>query len=126
LSRQVWTWIGQAALGATLGLALAVAVGWWLWPITDADTVPSVLRQDYHDDYVVMVATAYEVGRDLEQARARLALLEPGNPAAPAVELAERLIVADGSVEDIARLARLARDLGAITPALSPYAGSGP
>jgi len=111
----------QAAISAVVGLALGFAVGWWLWPVQYTNTAPAVLRQDYHDDYVVMVATAYEVDGDLEQARARLQLLDPEEPAASVLELAERLVEAGGSAEDITRLARLARALGAITPTLAPY-----
>ena len=118
--------IVQVAVGAVVGLVLGFAVGWWLGPVQYTNTAPNVLRQDYHDDYVVMVATAYAVGNDLQQARERLKLLAPEEPAAPVVELAERLIEAGGSAEDIAGLARLAEALGALTPALIPYLESGP
>jgi len=111
----------QAAVAVAVGLALGFAVGWWLWPVQYTNTAPAVLRQDYRDDYIVMVATAYEVERDLEQARERLKLLNPEEPAVSVTELAERLIEADGSSEDIARLARLAWALGATAPTLIPY-----
>jgi hypothetical protein len=100
---------------------LGFAVGWWIWPVQYTNTAPNVLRQDSRDDYVVMVASAYEVERDLEQARARLKLLDPEEPATPVVELAERLVEVGGSAEDIIYLARLAGALGAISPALTPY-----
>ena len=121
MSKRARKWVTRAAVGAAVGLALGFAIGWWLWPVRYTNTAPTVLRQDYHDDYVVMVATAYEVEEDLEQARERLELLNPEEPAAPVVELAERLIEADGSTEDIARLARLALALGATTSTLAPY-----
>jgi hypothetical protein len=111
----------QATVGVVIGLALGFAIGWGLWPVEYTNTSPDVLRQDYHDDYIVMVATAYEVEGDLERARERLALLDPQEPTAPMIELAERLIEVNGDVEDIARLARLAGALGAITPTLAPY-----
>jgi hypothetical protein len=121
VSEQAQRWGMRAAIGAVAGLALGFAVGWWLWPVQYTNTAPAVLRQDYHDDYVVMVATAYRVEMDLEQARERLSLLDPEDPAAPVVELAERLVEANGSVEDINCLAHLAWTLGAITPTLTPY-----
>jgi len=121
MSKQARKWVARAAAGVVVGLAIGCAIGWWLWPVQYTNTAPTVLRHDYRDDYVVMVATAYEVEEDLEQARERLGLLDPEEPAAPVVELAERLIEADGSADDIARLARLAWALGATTSALAPY-----
>ena len=114
-------WVTQAAAGVVIGLVLALAIGWWLWPVQYTNTAPDVLRQDYHDDYVVMVATAYEVDGDLEQVRTCLELLDPEEPTVPLVELAERLVQANGSREDITRLANLAQALGALSPALVPY-----
>jgi predicted Co/Zn/Cd cation transporter (cation efflux family) len=115
------TWAMRITAGAAVGLMLAFAIGWWIWPVQYTNTAPDVLRQDYRDDYVVMVATAHEVEQDLEQARNRLKLLDPEEPAAPVVELAERLVEAGGSAEDITYLARLARALGNLPPTLTPY-----
>ena len=110
----------QAALGVAAGLALGLVIG-WLWPVQYTNTAPAVLRQDYRDDYVVMVAAAYEVEGDPERARERLALLDAENPAAPVVELGERLVAVGGSARDITRLARLSWALKAVTPTLVPY-----
>jgi hypothetical protein len=114
-------WIIQIVAGLALGLALGVATGWLWWPVEYTNTSPAVLRRDYRDDYVVMVATTYEVDGDLEQARERLALLDPQNPTAPVVELAGQLVAVGGSRADITRLARLAWAFRAITPQLVPY-----
>ncbi len=116
-------WVARAAVGVALGLALGFAVGWWLWPVTYTNTSPAALRQDYHDDYVLMVAATYQVEEDLEEARARLELLNPERPAAPVLELARGLIEGEGNEEDITRLAHLARALGATDPVLRPYTG---
>ena len=113
--------ITRAAFGVIFGLAVGFAIGWWLWPVQYTNTAPIVLRQDYHDDYIVMIATSHEVDKDLEQAQRRLRLLDPQEPAAPVVELSEKLVQVKGSTEDIARLARLAQALGALTPTLAPY-----
>lgn len=112
-------------MGLAAGLALGLVIG-WLWPVQYTNTAPSVLRQDYRDDYVVMVASAYEIEGDPERARERLALLDAEEPAAPVVELGERLVEAGGGAEDIVRLARLAWALKAITPTLVPYLEGGP
>ncbi len=114
------SWGARVAAGVAVGLALGLATGWF-WPVQYTNTAPGVLRQDYYDDYVVMVATTYEVEGDLERACERLELLDPDEPAAPVVELAERLVEAGGSADDITRLARLAWALKAITPTLVPY-----
>jgi hypothetical protein len=117
-------WIARAAIGIAVGLALGTAIGWWIWPVTYTNTSPAALREDYRDDYILMTATAYEVEGDLEQARSRLERLNPEEPAAPVIDLAERLMAAGGREEEIARLARLAQALGTTDPALAPYGGS--
>jgi hypothetical protein len=119
-------WIGRAAIGIAVGLVLGLAIGWWIWPVTYTNTSPTALREDFCNDYILMTATAYEVDRDLEHARVRLERLNPEEPAAPVTDLAERLIEADASKEEIARLTGLARALGVTGPALAPYMGSWP
>lgn len=126
MSRRTRKWLISAAVGVAVGLALGFAIGWWLWPVQYKNTAPATLRQDYRDDYLVMVATAYEIERDLQQARGRLELLDRQEPAAPVIELAERLIEAGGGGETITCLARLARALGATPPALELYLESSP
>jgi hypothetical protein len=126
VSRQTKRWVIRAAVGAAVGLAMGFAIGWWLWPVQYTNTAPGVLRQDYRDDYIVMVASTYEAERDLERARERLKLIDAEEPAAPVIELAERLIEVGGSPEDITRLAHLAGALGATTPRLAPYLEGSP
>lgn len=121
MGQQPLGWTARAAIGIALGLALGFAVGWWLWPVTYTNTSPAALRDDYHDDYVLMVAAAYEVEEDLQAARSRLELLNPERPADPALELAERLIEEGGREEDIGRLAYLVEAFGVTDPMLAPY-----
>jgi hypothetical protein len=121
LEPQARRWIVQGVIGVTVGLVLGFLIGWWILPVEYTNTPPSVLRRDYRDEYIVMVATAYEVEGDLDQARERLAALDPNDPAAPVVELAERLVATGSGSEDLVRLARLAQALDAITPLLMLY-----
>jgi hypothetical protein len=121
VSVQAWRWIIQAVVGAAVGLALGFGIGWGFWPYEPTDAAPAALRWDYRENYVIMVATAYEAEGDLELARQRLMLLDPDNPAAPVVQLGERLVAAGAGPEDITRLARLAWAMGVITPPLVPY-----
>lgn len=118
---QVRRWIIQLVVGVAVGLALGSGIGWGLWPYEPADASPAALRWDYQENYVIMVATAYEAEGDLTLAYERLAVLDPKNPAVPVVQLGERLVAAGASTEDITRLARLAWAMDAITPPLMPY-----
>jgi len=112
--------------GLAAGIALGLLVGWVLWPVRYTDTTPARLRQDYCNDYVLMVAAAYQVEGDLGAAQARLALLDAEEPARPVVELTEDLIAGGGRPADVAVLARLADALGTVTPAMAPYLGDWP
>jgi hypothetical protein len=114
-----WTW--QAIIGTIAGLVLGVLVGWQFWPVSYTNTTPDVLRQDYRDDYVLMVATAYTVNEDLSDARRRLQLVDPQEPGELVIDMAERMIDSNGNPEDITRLARLAQALGQTSSPLMPY-----
>jgi len=113
MAKRAPRWALWTALGVAIGLALGVAIGWWFWPVTYTNTSPDALRDDYHDDYVLMVAATYAVEHDLQEARSRLESLNPSAPTAPVVDLKERLIAEGGSEQDIARLTDLARALDA-------------
>jgi hypothetical protein len=119
--RRLPTGVIRFILGVAMGLAVGFAVGWWLWPVEYTNTAPPVLRRDYRDDYVLMTATAYAVGGDLEQARERLQLLDPADPVAPVIELSERIVAAGGSAEDVTRLTNLAWALGPLPQTPTPY-----
>ncbi len=120
MDERIPTWSAQAAIGVLVGLGLGIAIGWWLWPVTYTNTSPATLHQDYQDEYVLMIAASYEVEQDIDEARSQLQLLNPAKPAAPVIELAERLRAEGGSKEDIVRVARLAQALGAGDPTATP------
>ncbi len=105
-------------IGLVIGVALGLLVGWGLWRVQYTNTAPAQLRQDYANDYVLMVAAAYQVEGSVEAARERLSSLDPEAPARPVVE---QLIANGGRPGDIRILARLAQALEAATPALLPY-----
>ena len=121
MSERTPGWLIWAAVGVGLGLALGVAVGWWFWPVTYTNTSPDALREDHHDDYLLMIAATYKLEQDLPEARSRLESLNPAKPSAPVLALTERLIEAGGSEEDIRRLVHLAQALGAEDPTLTRY-----
>jgi hypothetical protein len=116
----------RALLALAIGLGVGLAVGWVLWPVEYTNTTPEYLRQDFMNDYVMMVAATYSIDHDLVQAAHRLDSITPGEPERPAVELALSMIQTNGERADIERLARLARDLGAVDETLAPYWGDTP
>ena len=107
--------------GLVVGLALGLLVGWRLWPVSYSNTTLSQLRQDYKNDYILMVASEYQVEGDAEQALARLSLLDPESPTQALLILTEQLIISEGRQEDIVILARLADALQISTPSMAPY-----
>jgi hypothetical protein len=121
MDTSVRRWVVLGIVGLIAGLTLGVVIGWWVLPVEYTNTPPSVLRQDYRDNYIMMVATVYAVEGDLDRARERLAALDAEDPAAPVIELGERLISAGGEPDEITRLAQLAWALDVITPPLAPY-----
>ena len=108
-------------LGVLLGLGLGLYYGWILRPQSQVIGDFRTLRQDYKDDYILMVAEAYSADGDLAQAQARLAAAGLGDPGPQVAGLAERFIAAGRDVAEIRRLAALAGALGHTTPAIAPY-----
>ncbi len=108
-------------LGMALGVGLALLIGWEWFPRIEYDAGPAALREDYQEEYIRLVALAYEVEHDSAAAIERLAELNPREPVAPLVSLTEAWIAEDKAPSLIAPLVALARDLGAETPAMTPY-----
>jgi hypothetical protein len=108
-------------LGVLLGLGLGLYYGWIVRPPTHIIGDFPALRQDYKDDYVLMIAEAYSADSDLTQAQTRLAAAGLTDPGPQVAALAERFITAGRDTADIRRLAALASALGHTTPAIAPY-----
>jgi hypothetical protein len=110
-------------LGILLGITLGVLYGWVISPVKYVDTDPSSLRDDYKEQYVLLVAAAYRTERDLDRARLRLAKLKDPDPLNTLTALAQRK-AAEG--EDAVDLAILAADLGGgILPATAAPTSTG-
>lgn len=104
-------------LGVILGLALGVLYGWVISPVKYTDTDPASLRADYKEQYLILVASAYQADGSLERARARLATLRDPDSMQTITALAQRM-AAEG--KDPAALAALAADLaGGVQPVAS-------
>ncbi|MGC9396581.1 MAG: hypothetical protein ACP5J4_17185 [Anaerolineae bacterium] len=112
MKRLLWFVIGIA-----LGFGLALLIGWQLLPLQRADSSPAMLRRDYQEEYLRLIAAAYQVDADLTLAQQRLAALPPDS----LVNVTERWINQGKSETILLPLAQLARDLGVNTPAMQPY-----
>ncbi len=112
MKRLLWFIIGIA-----LGIGLALLIGWQLLPVQRADSSPAMLRRDYQEEYLRLIAAAYQVDNDLALAQQRLAELPPDS----LVNLTERWIALGKSDAILLPLGRLARDLGVSTPAIQAY-----
>lgn len=115
MKRLLWFIVGIA-----LGIGLALIIGWGLLPVQRADSSPAMLRRDYQEEYLRLIAAAYQVDGDLNLAQQRLATLRP-DATAFLVEVTERWITQGKSDAILIPLAQLARDLGVSTPAMQPY-----
>lgn len=114
----------RAALAAGLGLGLALLYAWVIAPVQYTDTAPRTLRDDYRNDYLLLIARAYAADGNLERARTRLVLAAEGDPARTAAAAAQRLAAAGAGPEAVQALAALAADLdgqaGGLAAAPSP------
>jgi hypothetical protein len=63
-----------------IGFGIGLLYGWVIDPVGYVDTFPEALREDYKTDYVLMVAEAYQVDRDINVAIGRLAFLGAAPP----------------------------------------------
>jgi hypothetical protein len=106
--------------GIVVGLLVGLFVTWQVWPVQYYDTDPVDLRQEHKDDYVVMIAAAYDQDDDLESATARLDELGFEDAKQIVLGLFQRYGEA-GYRDETRSLARLAYDLGVTDVALLPY-----
>jgi hypothetical protein len=91
------------------GVAAGLYYGWSLNPITPAAGSLSDLRQDYHTDYVLMVAETYQFEQNLPLAASRLSTLGTETPARLvqlAILKATELNYSNQDVETLAKLSQ--------------------
>ena len=104
-------------LGLIIGIALGIFYGWQIDPVEYTDTEPASLSVDHKEQYIRLVAAAYQQDHDLDRARTRLAKLKDTDPTQTIIALAQRLAAAG---EDANALAALAADLsGGLQPVAS-------
>ncbi|MGB9300358.1 MAG: hypothetical protein WCD51_07170 [Anaerolineae bacterium] len=107
-------------VGIVAGLILGLLLTWQVWPVEYYDTDPIDLRQEHKDDYVVMIAAAYDQDTNLGLASLRLGQLGLEDAKQSVLGLFQRYGEA-GYSEETRSLAQLAYDLGVTDVALLPY-----
>jgi hypothetical protein len=110
-------WI-PVLLALGLGLAGGLYYAWVVSPVEFVDTAPASLRRDFQDDYLALIAAAYEGTSNLERARLRLALIPEPDPPARLALLAQQRLAAGVPEQEARSLAQLAADLGQRPPML--------
>lgn len=102
-----------------LGLTASLYYGWALRPVSVAEAVPSLLREDFKADYALMIAESYAVDGNVDRALEHLAFLDEENSLQPVVAALDFAQEHDYSPQDIALLAALAEAIRSDDPALA-------
>jgi hypothetical protein len=98
-------------LGLFAGLGLGLFYSWRISPVTYVDAEPSILRDDFKDQYRIVIAAAYKSTNDLPRARARLELLKDPDLVGELSAQAQRMLAGGESNQSVQPLAQLAGDL---------------
>lgn len=119
LRHLVWTTLGLAC-----GLGLGLYLGWVAWPTEFVDADPTILTESYQQDYLLMIAAAYDHTGDLATAERRLNKLGPA-AGSRLFDLMLDQILRDEDEQRIRQLVYLVADLEAgYSPAMDLYLSS--
>jgi len=102
--------------GVVLGIILGILFAWVISPVEYVDTAPESLKDEFKDQYRVLIASAYVANGDLVRAKARLGLLDEADIYLVVAEQAQQMLAEGGSVEEAQALGRLALALGQKIP----------
>ncbi len=110
-------------LGLAMGVGLGLLLSWVVWPTDYEDADPTLLADQYHYDYVVLIAAAYQADGDIQTAgqRLRTAFLDSSDPFQAYLAFTVEAILNGGNEQDLRLLVLLATDLGLSSPAMTPY-----
>jgi hypothetical protein len=78
--------------GLFLGLIIGIVYTWVISPISQVDTHPNLLRDDYKDIYRSLISRAYRANINLPRAEARLELIGDQEPALALAAQAQRFL----------------------------------
>ena len=103
--------------GIILGIGMGLVYSWIVSPVKYIDAPPSVLREDYKDEYRALIAAAYLYNRDLTRAQDRLAKLKDDETAQSMAIKAQQAMAQGYPEEEVRALGILALALGqGVTP----------
>ena len=122
MSNSVRPIAGLVGLGLFVGLALGIALGWFVFPVTYINGDIAYLRSAQKDDWVNMVAAAYALDGNIADAKQRVNRLD-GDPAAASryvADAAQRAIDRQDA-RNARNVAALAAAIGAGTPGIRQY-----
>ncbi len=113
-------------IGLAIGVAVGLTVGWGLLPVELRGSPMRDLSSHFKDEYTVMVATGYQVDRDLNAATERLKPLGYSTDREVFLyvrDITERSISGRGTGReaDIRSLAVLSCAMGYCTPPMQPF-----
>ncbi len=94
-----------------IGCGVGLAYSWLIAPVEYVDASPSLLRDDFKDQYRIVIAASYASSHDLARARARLELLSATDPLGELNAQAQRTVGSSESAANVQLLAQLATDL---------------
>jgi hypothetical protein len=97
--------------GLILGLIFGLVYAWVISPVTQVDTHPHLLRDDYKDIYRSLVSRAFRANNNLPRAEARLDLIGDKEPALALAAQAQRFLAEGGDNEMALILANLSSAL---------------
>ncbi|MRS04928.1 hypothetical protein EG832_17195, partial [bacterium] len=103
---------GFLITGLLVGLILGLAYAWFIDPVSYSNTSPSTLREDFRDQYRLLIARSFAYNQDLGRSAARISLLGDEDPQQALVSQAQKLVANDGKRSDAEALAALANALG--------------
>ncbi len=93
--------------GLFLGLIVGIVYTWVISPISQVDTHPNLLRDDYKDIYRSLISRAYRANINLPRAEARLELIGDQEPALALAAQAQRFLAENEDNEMALILANL-------------------
>jgi len=108
-------------VGLALGVALGLLYTWVIDPVELVNTYPALLRTDYRQGWVRLVALSYIADGNLDRARARLEGLEQEDVAGAIGALIEEYAAAGRPADTLRSLTGLAEALDVRTPAMLVY-----